>query len=309
MATAEDTAGLDSRPEREELHSTISGLPVEPLYSPENVDIDYERDLGAPGEYPVHARRAPVDVPRAAVDDAPVRRLRHGGGDERALPLPARARPDRPVDGVRHADADGLRLGPSAVAGRGRPRGGGDRLARRHGDPVRRHPARRGLDLDDDQLAGGDPARVLRLRSATSRASRATELSGTVQNDILKEYIAQKEYIFPPEPSMRLVVDMIEWCCRRAAAHAPGLDLRLPHPRGGLDGGAGARVHARRRLRLRRARRSSAASTWTRSRRGCRSSSTRTSTSSRRSPSTARRGGSGRASCATATARRIRARG
>ena len=52
MATTEDTAGLDSRPEREELHSTISGLPVEPLYSPENVDIDYERDLGAPGQFP-----------------------------------------------------------------------------------------------------------------------------------------------------------------------------------------------------------------------------------------------------------------
>src|SRR5712675_1143805 len=39
-------------------------------------------------------------------------------------------------------------------------------------------------------------------------------LRGTVQTDILKEYIAQKEWIFPPEPSMRLVVDMIEWCAR-----------------------------------------------------------------------------------------------
>jgi len=37
-------------------------------------------------------------------------------------------------------------------------------------------------------------------------------LRGTVQTDILKEYIAQKEWIFPPAPSMRLVVDMIEWC-------------------------------------------------------------------------------------------------
>jgi methylmalonyl-CoA mutase N-terminal domain/subunit len=39
-------------------------------------------------------------------------------------------------------------------------------------------------------------------------------LGGTLQNDILKEYIAQKEYIFPPEPSMRLVVDSIEYCAR-----------------------------------------------------------------------------------------------
>jgi methylmalonyl-CoA mutase N-terminal domain/subunit len=40
------------------------------------------------------------------------------------------------------------------------------------------------------------------------------QLRGTVQTDILKEYIAQKEFIFPPEPSMRLVVDMIDFCAR-----------------------------------------------------------------------------------------------
>ncbi len=38
------------------------------------------------------------------------------------------------------------------------------------------------------------------------------KLRGTIQTDILKEYIAQKEYIFPPEPSMRLVTDMVEFC-------------------------------------------------------------------------------------------------
>jgi methylmalonyl-CoA mutase N-terminal domain/subunit len=47
------------------------------------------------------------------------------------------------------------------------------------------------------------------------------ELRGTVQTDILKEYIAQKEWIFPPVPSMRLVVDMIEWCSR---------EMPLMHP-------------------------------------------------------------------------------
>jgi methylmalonyl-CoA mutase N-terminal domain/subunit len=41
-----------------------------------------------------------------------------------------------------------------------------------------------------------------------------SELRGTIQTDILKEYIAQKEWIFPPEPSMRLVVDMIEFCAQ-----------------------------------------------------------------------------------------------
>ena len=37
-------------------------------------------------------------------------------------------------------------------------------------------------------------------------------LQGTLQNDILKEYIAQKEYIYPPHPSMRIITDMIEYC-------------------------------------------------------------------------------------------------
>ena len=41
-----------------------------------------------------------------------------------------------------------------------------------------------------------------------------SELRGTIQTDILKEYIAQKEWIYPPEPSMRLVTDMVEFCAR-----------------------------------------------------------------------------------------------
>ena len=95
------------------------------------------------------------------------------GRDERALPLPARARADRAFDRVRHADAHGLRLRPPALARRGRSGGRRGRLARRHGDALRRHPARRRLDLDDDQLAGRDRARVLRLRRrAAGRPAR-----------------------------------------------------------------------------------------------------------------------------------------
>src|SRR3954467_2031156 len=65
MATTEDERGLeggtaewkrelyDAKPERQgELFSTISGLDNEPLYTPDNVEIDYERDLGYPGVYP-----------------------------------------------------------------------------------------------------------------------------------------------------------------------------------------------------------------------------------------------------------------
>ncbi len=123
--------------------------------------------------FSVHARRLSVDVSRPAVDDAAVRGLRGAGGDERAVPVSARARPDGAFDGFRHADADGLRLGSSAVARRGRARGRGGRLARGHGGAVRRDSARRGLDVDDDQLAGGDAARVLRVRGrGAGRAAR-----------------------------------------------------------------------------------------------------------------------------------------
>jgi methylmalonyl-CoA mutase N-terminal domain/subunit len=49
------------------------------------------------------------------------------------------------------------------------------------------------------------------LAAAEKQGARFEQLRGTIQNDILKEYIAQKEYIFPPEPSMRLVTDTIEF--------------------------------------------------------------------------------------------------
>ena len=48
-----------------------------------------------------------------------------------------------------------------------------------------------------------------------------SDVRGTIQNDILKEFIAQKEWIFPPEPSLRLCVDMIEFCAREVPQWNP----------------------------------------------------------------------------------------
>ena len=123
------------------------------------------------------------------------------------------------------------------------------------------------------------------------------KLGGTIQTDILKEYIAQKEWCFPIEPAMRLVTDMIEWCSREHAALAPGLDLRLPHPRGRLDRRSRSSPSRSRTASPTSSGRSSAASTSTTSPPASPSSSTPTSTSSRRSPSTGRRAGSGPARC------------
>jgi methylmalonyl-CoA mutase, N-terminal domain len=53
------------------------------------------------------------------------------------------------------------------------------------------------------------------IAAAENQGIDRAQLRGTLQNDILKEYIAQKEYIFPPEPSMRLVTDTIEFGTKR----------------------------------------------------------------------------------------------
>jgi methylmalonyl-CoA mutase N-terminal domain/subunit len=70
------------------------------------------------------------------------------------------------------------------------------------------------LDKVSTSMTINSPAAVIwamYIAAAEKQGVRTDQLRGTIQNDILKEYIAQKEYIFPPEPSMRLVVDTIEF--------------------------------------------------------------------------------------------------
>ena len=89
-------------------------------------------------------------------------------------------------------------------------------FARGHGDSLSRNSVRRRDGFDDHQLAGSGPMGHVfgRRREAGCRLAAPFR---TLQNDILKEYIAQKEYIFPPRPSMRLVTDTIEF----GAQHTP----------------------------------------------------------------------------------------
>ena len=162
---------------------------------------------------------------------------------------------DRAVDGLRPADPARPGLRRPALPRRGRAHRRGDRHDRRHAHRVRRHPARPGLDLDDDQRAG----RVLLLLYelvGEEQGVPSEQLRGTTQNDILKEYIARGNYIYPPEGAMRLTTDLFAVLPRARAQVEHDLDLRLPLPREGLLGRAGGRVHARQRDRLRRRRRS-----------------------------------------------------
>jgi methylmalonyl-CoA mutase, N-terminal domain len=211
VATTEDTAGLDSSPDREELHSTISGVPVEPLYSPENTGIDYQRDLGAPGEYPftrgvypsmyrgrLWTMRQFAGFGTAEETNERFRYLLEHGqtGLSTAFDMPT----------LMGYDSDH----PRSLGEVGREGVAIDSLEDME-------TLFEGIPLDEvsTSMTINSPAAVLLafyVCVGDEQGVPRDRLRGTVQTDILKEYIAQKEYIYPPEPSMRLVVDMIEWC-------------------------------------------------------------------------------------------------
>ncbi|MFX0024029.1 MAG: methylmalonyl-CoA mutase [Candidatus Hermodarchaeota archaeon] len=76
-----------------------------------------------------------------------------------------------------------------------------------------------GIDLSkiSTSMTINGPASILLalyIVTAEKQGHTPEELRGTIQNDILKEYIAQKSWIFPPEPSMRIIVDTIEYCTK-----------------------------------------------------------------------------------------------
>ena len=79
---------------------------------------------------------------------------------------------------------------------------------------VRRHPARSGVDVDDHQRDRDHPAVAVHRRGAAAEGGRRRSCSGTIQNDILKEYIARGTYIYPPRASLRIVTDIFAFCER-----------------------------------------------------------------------------------------------
>ena len=199
----------------------------------------------------LHPRDPRRDVPRPALDDAPVRRLRHSRGHQRALPLPDRARLDRSLDGLRPADPARPRLRRPALQRRGRPHRGADRHDRGHADLLRPDPARQRLDLDDDQRAGGDPAAALRAgRRGTGRAFGEAARHGPERraqgvHGARQLHLPARADDAPDHRHLRVLP-------RERAEVEHDLDLRLPHPREGLLGRAGGGVHALQRDRLRR---------------------------------------------------------
>jgi methylmalonyl-CoA mutase, N-terminal domain len=211
----------DGKPERQgELFSTISGVDNDPLYTPDNVEVEYERDLGYPGVYPftrgvypsmyrgrLWTMRQFAGFGTAEETNERFRYLLEHGqtGLSTAFDMPT----------LMGYDSDHPRslgeVGREGVAIDSLE----DMLTLFGGIP---------LDTVSTSMTINSPAAMLLAFYACVGERQGVPIAalrGTVQTDILKEYIAQKEWIFPPEPSMRLVVDMIEWCAR---------EMPLMHP-------------------------------------------------------------------------------
>jgi methylmalonyl-CoA mutase, N-terminal domain len=202
----------DANPERQgELFSTISGLENEPLYTPDNVDLDYERDLGYPGVYPftrgvypsmyrgkLWTMRQFAGFGTAEETNERFRYLLEHGqtGLSTAFDMPT----------LMGYDSDH----PRSLGEVGREGVAVDSL-----DDMETLFAGIPLDEVSTSMTINSAAAMLLafyLCVGEEQGVPRAKLRGTIQTDILKEYIAQKEWIFPPEPSMRLVIDMVEFC-------------------------------------------------------------------------------------------------
>jgi methylmalonyl-CoA mutase, N-terminal domain len=204
----------DAKPERQgELFSTISGIDNEPLATPENVDFDYQRDLGYPGVFPFTRGVYP------SMYRGKLWTMRQFAGFGTAEETNARF----------HYLLDHGQTGLSTAFDMPTLMGYDSDHARSIGEVGREGVAVDSLEDMETLFAGiplGDVSTSMTINSPAAvllafyacvgeeQGVPRSQLRGTIQTDILKEYIAQKEYIFPPEPSMRLVTDMIEFCAQ-----------------------------------------------------------------------------------------------
>jgi methylmalonyl-CoA mutase N-terminal domain/subunit len=202
---------LASLPERRETFITTSSEPVNRLYTPADVaNLDYAEDLGNPGEYPytrgVHAtlHRSKLWTMRmfagfgtAEETNQRFKYLLSQGQTGLSIAFDLATLMGYDTD---DHEAEG-EFGKCGVAISSLK----DMEILLDGIP---------LDQVSTSMTINSPAPIvwaMYIAAAEKQGVRPDQLRGTTQNDILKEFIAQKEYIFPPEPSMRLVTDTIEF--------------------------------------------------------------------------------------------------
>jgi methylmalonyl-CoA mutase, N-terminal domain len=204
--------------ERPELHPfTISGIPIRPLYTPEDLaGMDLGRDLSFPGEYP-YTRGIHATMYRGRMFTM---RQFAGFGTPRESNQRYHYLLDRGQTGLSIAFDNPTIMGYDSDH------------PKAHGEVGKCGVAVDSLRDMEILLDGIDPAAIstsmtingpaatlwsFYLANAEKRGVPFDRLRGTIQNDILKEYIAQKCWCFPPRPSLRIIVDGIEF----ATKHVP----------------------------------------------------------------------------------------
>jgi len=194
-----------------ELHTTISGVEVAPLYTADDVSVEYERDLGNPGEFPF-TRGVYESMYRGRLWT-----MRQFAGFGTAEETNARFRYllDHGQTGLSTAFDMPTLMGYDSDHPRSLGEVGREGVAVDSLEDMATLFAGIPLGEVSTSMTINSPAAILLafyVCVGERQGVPREELRGTVQTDILKEYIAQKEWIFPPEPSLRLVTDMIEWC-------------------------------------------------------------------------------------------------
>ena len=198
--------------ERRERFETSSGIVVRDLYTPADVaDLDEDRDLGRPGDYPFTRGVQPTmyrsrfwtmrQYAGFATAEETNRRFRYlleqgQTGLSVAFDLPTQMGYDSDAP---EADGEVGRVGvPIASLA--------DMAVLLDGLPLGQVSTSMTINATAPILL------ALYVAAAEAQGVPREEISGTTQNDILKEYIARGTYIFPPRPSMRLVTDVFEFC-------------------------------------------------------------------------------------------------
>jgi methylmalonyl-CoA mutase N-terminal domain/subunit len=204
---------LERFPERKEEFTTSSGILLNRVYSPEDLDIDYLTDIGFPGEYPftrgvqatmyrgrLWTMRQYAGYATAQETNARFRYLLGQGqtGLSVAFDLPTQIGYDADNSisagevgkvGVSISSLEDMEILFNEIS----------------------------LNKVSTSMTINAPAAILLamyIALAKKQNVELKDLRGTIQNDIIKEYVARGTYIFPPEPSMRLITDVFRFCER-----------------------------------------------------------------------------------------------
>ncbi len=224
MATRPGLTGLERwerekfrrAPERDAPFSTISGEPIKPLYTDADLPEDPDAAIGLPGEFP-YTRGVYGSMYRGRLWTM---RQFAGFGTAQETNRRFRYLLEHGQTGLSTAFDMPSLMGHDSDHPRSLGEVGREGVAIDTLQDMQDLFAEIPLDQVSVSMTINAPAPIMLafyVVAAERAGVSAERLSGTIQTDILKEYIAQKEWCFPVDPAMRLVTDMVQWC----SAHMP----------------------------------------------------------------------------------------